>query len=103
MTRAVDSSRNDEGGGDPLLKWVIEGRHIQYTLQKIISSNSKSAPFGHMTKHATVADTEVVAVWIARDAAGGENIANEELVLSRAYYCECVDAAQLDSRTGEVE
>jgi hypothetical protein len=53
-----------------------------------------------MTKHAT---TEVVAVWIARDAAGGENIANEELVLSRAYYFECVGAAQLDSRTGEVE
>ena len=52
-----------------------------------------------MTKHAT---TEVVAVWIARDAAGGENIANEELVVSRAYYFECVDAAQLDSRTGEV-
>ena len=42
-------------------------------------------------------------MWIARDEAGGENIANEELVLSRAYYIECVDAAQLDSRTGEVE
>ena len=27
MTRAVDSSGNDEGGGDPV-KWVIEGHHL---------------------------------------------------------------------------
>ena len=53
-------------------------RVVIYTLQKFISSN---APFGHMTKHATVADTEVVAVWIARYAGGGENLANEELVV----------------------
>ena len=41
-------------------------------------------------------------MWIARDAAGGEDIANEELVLSHANDFECVDATQLDSRTGEV-
>jgi hypothetical protein len=40
---------------------------------------------------------------IARDAAGGECIANEELVHGRAHDFERVDAAQFDSGTGEVE
>ena len=42
-------------------------------------------------------------VQIARDAASGERIADEELVHGRAHDFERVNAAQLDSRTGEVE
>ncbi len=43
------------------------------------------------------------AVEITRDAVGGERVADEELIHRRAHDLEHINAAQLDSRAGEVE
>ncbi len=42
-------------------------------------------------------------VEIARNAVGGELVADEELIHRRAHDLECINAAQLDARAGEIE
>jgi hypothetical protein len=50
-----------------------------------------------------VVDDTGETVEITRDAASGERVADEELVHRDTHYLERINAAQLDTRTGEIE
>jgi hypothetical protein len=111
--RALRGARTGYFGRDAEPRVVLEALEGPFPRARVGAVEPGSDHVIERVGIATVADGEEESgevvedanetVEITRDAACGEHIADEEFVHGRAHDFERVDAAELNSRAGEVE